>query len=140
MEALVQRNLEEAELDFHRIRHSSDPRKACARPYASMSRTWTAKKARSGARSSRLPFRRPEIAALMERMESQYVPQYHRGAGRILPACRRALPKERFAPQARLIMMLIQGLSAMKARTEGDPLPGRTATCRTGDRNHRKTS
>jgi AcrR family transcriptional regulator len=121
VEALVQRNLEEAELDFHRIRHSADPRRAVRDTIRKHVEAMDCEKGAIWCEIQSTAFRRPEIAALMERMESHMCRNIIEVFAQItgVPP---AVAEARFAPQARLIMMLIQGLSAMKARNEADPL------------------
>lgn len=121
VEALVQRNLEEAELDFHRIRHSSAPRAAVREIIRKHVEGMDCEKGAIWCEIQSAAVRRPEIAALMERMEAHMCRNIIEVFAQItgIPA---AAAESRFAPQARLIMMLIQGLSAMKARNETDPL------------------
>lgn len=121
VEALVQRNLEDAELDFNRIKHSDRPREAVRDLIRKHVEEMDCEKGPIWAEIQATAFRRPEIAALLQRMEQHMcrniVEVFAHIAG--VPA---ATAEQRFAPQARLVMLLIQGLSAMKVRSEADPL------------------
>lgn len=121
VEALVQRNLEEAELDFNRVKLSPNPREAVRDLIRRHVEEMDCDKGPIWAEIQATAFRRPEIAALLQRMEQQMC----RNIVEVFAHVARvpfAAAEQRFAPQARLIMLLIQGLSAMKLRSEADPL------------------
>lgn len=121
VEALVQRNLEEAELDFHRIKNSPDPRQAVRETIRKHVESMDCEKGAIWCEIQSTAIRRPEIASLMQRMEMHMCRNIIEVFAQITGAPQ-AEAEERFAAHARLVMMLIQGLSALEARSEADPL------------------
>jgi AcrR family transcriptional regulator len=115
IKALVQRDLEEAEKDFDAIRQAVEPRKAMreiVRKHVENTNCDAQLRAEICAAASR----KPEIAAMLEHMERQVLNNIVDVFARIA-GIGEAEAHRRFATQARLIMLLIQGLSLMTSHS-----------------------
>jgi AcrR family transcriptional regulator len=112
VEALVQRSLEDAEQDFERIRSSADPRNAVRETIRNRIHNDHCDQGPIWAEIQAAAFRRPEIAVLLERMESHIC----RNVVELFAQIRGvpiAVAHELYWPQARLIMLLVDGLMIM---------------------------
>ncbi len=109
VEALAQRNLDEIETSFRLVTESDNPRESFQR----LLREHIVGKARDNApimaEICTASFRRPEIAALAEQMERQVSKYITRALGRISGVAPEEA-EELYAPQARFIIFLVQGL------------------------------
>lgn len=115
IEALVQRNLEETELDFQRIKMASDPHLAVRDLIRKHVEYVDCAKGPIWAEIEATAFRRPEIAALLARMQSQIcrniVGLFAHVAGVGEPEA-----EQRFGAQAKLIFLLINAYTVSVSR------------------------
>ena len=119
IEALVQLDLERAEREFEQIITSPNPRKAFRDIVKGRVETLHCDSGPIWAEIDAASFRRPEIAALLRQMEThvcgKIIGVFARIAG--VPV---STAEQRFLAQARLIMLLIHGLSMMSRASDGE--------------------
>jgi len=112
VEALVQRSLEDAEMDFDRIRQSGDPRKAVGETIRARIFGEACDQGPIWAEIQAAAFRRPEIAALLERMETQIC----RNIVNLFAQIRGVSfgeAERHYWSHARLVLLLVDGLMVM---------------------------
>ena len=123
VEALVQANINDAELDLKRVIQSHDPHQAVRDLVRKHVEDIDCGKGPIWAEIRAASFRRPEIAALMQRMEARMCRNIVEMFAHI-HAITVATAEQRYAPQAKLIMLLIHGYTVTASRNEAGSKAG----------------
>ncbi len=117
IEALVHRNLAEAELDFQRIRTAEDPQLAVRELIRKHVENVDCAKGPIWAEIEATAFRRPEIAMVLKQVETQICRNIVGFFAHLLQISEDEA-ESRFAAQAKLIFLLINAYSINRSREE----------------------
>lgn len=119
IEALIQRDLEDSERSFDRIRRSDEPRKVMRELIMERASGADCETGQLWAEVEAAAGRRPEIAALLQRLEAMVLANILEVLAR-LAGIPQAEAERRFLGHARLIHLLVHGLWAETSRAKGE--------------------